>query len=86
MFELTIVYTSLCSTNSKLTIIVYSYWRHLGFSHLRISSKKWHNHSASSSHLSSDFNSINSYFILDLAITICFEDFYETTPPISVNT
>ena len=54
----------------------------IGFGHLRISSKKWRNHSISSRHLS---NAINSDFIVDLAITVCFEDFHETAPPPSVN-
>ena len=51
--------------------------------HLGISSKKWRNHLDSSSHLSS---AINLDSIVDLTITICFEDFHETAPPPSVNT
>ena len=47
-----------------------------GFSHLGISYRKWRSHSASSPHLS---RAINSYSIVDLAITVCFEDFHETT-------
>ena len=53
------------------------------FGHLGISFRKWHNHSTSSPHLSS---AINSDSIVDRAINICFEDFYETVAPHSVNT
>ena len=31
-------------------------------------------------------NAINSYSIVELAITVCFEDFHETVAPPSVNT
>ena len=51
---------------------------HIGgtcFGHLEISFRKWRSHSASSPHLS---NTINSNSIVDLAITVCFEDFHET--------
>ena len=44
---------------------------------------KWHSHSTSSPLLSKE---INSYSIVDQAITICFEDFRDTAAPISVNT
>lgn len=54
-----------------------------GFDHFEISSKKWRSHSISSPHLSS---TINSDFIVDLAITVCFEDFQDTTEPSHVNT
>ena len=47
----------------------------IGFGLLGISSSKWCSHSASSPILSSV---INSYFIVDLAITICFENIHET--------
>ena len=53
------------------------------FGHLGISSRKWHSHLASYPHLSS---AINSYSIVHLAITVCFEDFHETTAPPNVNT
>ena len=55
----------------------------LGFYHIGISSKKWRSHSASYLHL---FSAINSYSIVHLAITICFEDFHETAAPPNVNT
>ena len=54
-----------------------------GFGHLRISSKKWCNHSTSSPHLSS---AINLDSIVNLAITVCFKDFHETATPPNVNT
>ena len=57
--------------------------RGIGFGYLEISSKKLRNHLVSSPHLSS---AINLYFIVDLVITICFEDFHETVAPLSVNT
>ena len=53
------------------------------FGHLRMSSKKWHNHLASSLHLSSV---INVHSIVDLAITICFEDFHEHVASPNINT
>ena len=54
----------------------------IGFGHLGISSRKWHSHLASSPHLS---RVINSNSIVDLVVTICFEDFYETVAPPNVN-
>ena len=54
-----------------------------GFGHLGISSRKWCSHSTFSPHLSS---AINSDSIVDLAITVCFEDFHDTIAPLSVNT
>ena len=59
---------------------------HIGgtdFGHLGMSSRKWRSHSASSSHLSS---AINSDSIVDLAITVCFEDFHDTIAIPNVNT
>ena len=57
---------------------------HIGdIGHLGISSRKWNSHSTSSPHLSS---AINSYSIVDLAITVCFEDFHEIVAPPNVNT
>ena len=53
----------------------------ISFGHLGIFSRKWHSHSASSPHLSS---AINLDFIMDLVITICFEDFHETVTPPSI--
>ena len=52
--------------------------------HLGISSKKWRNHLASSPHMSS--TAINSDSIVDLEITVCFEDFRETAPSPNINT
>ena len=53
------------------------------FDRLGISYRKWRSHSTSSPHLSSV---INSYYIVDLAITVCFKDFHETVAPPNVNT
>ena len=44
---------------------------------------KWRSHSASSPLLS---KAINSTSIVDRAITVCLEDFYDTSTPASVNT
>ena len=55
----------------------------IGFGNLGISSRKWRSHSASSLHLSS---AINLDSIVDLAITICFDDFHETIATPNVNT
>ena len=41
------------------------------------------NHSAYAPHLS---NAINSDSIVDMIITVCFQDFHETAPPPSINT
>ena len=76
MSRLTIVHIALYSTNSRLTITMYAYCTCFG--HLGISFKKLCNHSTSSSHLSS---AINSDSIVDIVITICFEDFHETDAP-----
>ena len=54
----------------------------IGFGHLRIPFRKWLSHSASSPHLSS---SINLDSTVDLAITVCFEDFHEIATPPNVN-
>ena len=54
-----------------------------GFGNLGMSSRKWCSHSASSPHLSS---AINSDYIVDLAITVCFEDFHDTIAIPNVNT
>ena len=59
---------------------------HIGgtdFGHLGMSSRKWCSHFVSSPHLSSD---INSDSIVDMEITVCFEDFHDTTTPPNVNT
>ena len=82
MSRLTIVHTVLCSTNSRLTVTMYAFGS-TGFGHLGLSSRKWCSYSASSPHLSS---AINSYSIVDLVITICFEDFHDTTAPPNVKT
>ena len=55
----------------------------IGFGHLGISSRKWSSHSTSSSHSSS---AINSYSIVDMAISVCFKDFHETAALLNVNT
>ena len=55
----------------------------ISFGYLGISFKKWHNHSTSSPHL---YSVINSNSIVDLAITVCFEDMHETTAPSNVKT
>ena len=54
-----------------------------GFCHFGISSRKWHSHSASSPHLS---KTINLDPIVDLAITVCLEDFHDTAALANVNT
>ena len=53
-----------------------------GFGHLEIFYRKWHSHLASSPYLSS---TINSYSIVDVVITVCFEGFHETTTTPNVN-
>ena len=53
------------------------------FGHLGISSRKWCTHSVSSPYLSI---AINSYFIIDRAITVCLKDFHEIVAPSNVNT
>ena len=55
----------------------------IGFGHLRISSRKWRSHSASFLHLSKVRNSDS---IVDMAIIVCFEDFYKNVAPPNVNT
>ena len=54
-----------------------------GFGHLGMSSRKWRSHSASSPHLSS---AIKSDSIVDLAITVYFEDFHDTAAPPGIKT
>ncbi|KAL2534468.1 Uncharacterized protein Adt_07819 [Abeliophyllum distichum] len=54
-----------------------------GFDYLGISSKKLRSHSASSPHLS---KAINSDSMVDLAITVCLEDFHDIAAPPKVNT
>ena len=49
--------------------------------HLGLLSKKWRYHSAFSPHLPS---AIKSDFIVDLVITVCFEDFHDTAAPPNV--
>ena len=53
------------------------------FGHLGMSFIKWCSHSASLPLLS---KVINSYSIVDRAITVCLEDFHDTAAPASVNT
>ena len=54
-----------------------------GFGHLIISSRKWRSHSVFSPHLSSV---VNSQSIVDLTITVCFDDFHKIAALLSVNT
>ena len=53
----------------------------ISFDHLKISSSKWQSHSVSSATLSS---AMNSNSIVDLAIQVCFENFYEAAARPSV--
>ena len=57
--------------------------RCIDLAHLGMPSRKWRSHFVSSPHLS---NVINLDSIVDLEITVCFEDFHEIVAILNVNT
>ena len=77
MSRLAIIYIILCLTNCRLAITLHI--TSTSFGQLRISSKKFQGHPASSPTLS---KTIISDFIADLAAQVCLEDLQEIVAPL----
>lgn len=67
------LYILVCPSNGRLTITIYTIVG-IGFGYFGIPSKKFCSHFASSPHFS---NAMNLDSIVDLAITVYLDDFYE---------